>query len=550
MTPRPNSRLVAALAVAAITLTGCAANGAGTSPNATGEPATLNDLLTDTPDPTGELKSATWNLPFGEPASLDPIKAFNYPENTVVANLCEPLLQLKPDFSVVANLAKSFTTDDTSTYTYEIRDDVKFWDGSSMTIDDVVWSLKRHLNPDEGSYWAGAVTDNIESIEATGPWQITVKLKSPDATFNNYMVTPLGVVEQRQQREAAGTDYGTPDTGVMCTGPYSVKQWDQGQQIVLQRNDDYWNPDLKPKTKEIAIKFLVDQAAIATALDAGEIDGSYDVPLGALTTLQNSTTGKLYYGKSTQIVAVIATGKGAFGDPAVRRALMLATNREGIAQAVFENTAIASRSLIPNEGWSYGAAIFASGRDGLPSASVDIEAAKNALGEATVDTSATIRIAYPAERTFYADMLSEMSNAANTLGLKLEPVGVPSAQFGAFFSDEKARSEYDGFVTYNYEDVPDPLAQMRAVLMTNAGSNYNNFSDPEVDGMIAAAVKEPDADKRAELANGVQDKMMELLPWVPLVDPATRLFMNNKVTGAPASFSYLYYPWAAELGAA
>ena len=533
--------------VAILALTGCAAGG-GTAESTS--PMSMGELAIDTPDPKGELDSASWNLPFGEPASLDPIKAFNYPENTVVANLCEPLLQLKPDFTVAPNLASSFEVVDPKTYVYEIRNDVSFWDGSPMTVDDVVWSLQRHLDPAEGSYWAGDVTENIASIEKTGEWQVTISLNKPDTTFNSYMVTPIGVVTQRAQREAAGDQYGTPSGGVMCTGPFSVGAWDQGQQIVLERNDNYWNENLKPKTKELAIKFLVDQSAIATALQTGEIDGSYDVPLGAVPSLQSSTSGSLYYGKSTQIVAVISTGRGPFGEAAVRKALMLATDREGIAQAVFEGTATASSSLVPNQGWSYGNTIFESARAELPGSTVDLEAAKKLIEDSGVDTDAPIRIAYPAERTFYADMLSEMANAATALGLKVEPVGIPSAQFGALFSDEAARAQYDGFVTYNYEDVPDPLAHMRAILATDGGSNYNNFSDPAVDSMIKEALAEPDSDKRAELAVEIQREMMDLTPWVPLVDPATRLYMNNRVTGVPASFAYLYYPWAAELGAA
>lgn len=540
-----NKRIAATIGgVLALTLVGC-------TPTSSPEPAPgdNSELLITTPAAVGELDSATWNLPLGEPASLDPIKAFNYPENTVVANLCEGLMQLQPDFTITPNLASAVSSPDAATYVYSIRDDVTFWDGSPMTIDDVIFSLNRSLDADEGSYWAGPVTANIASIEQTGDWEVTVKLVKPDTTFNGYMVSPLGVVVQQAQREAAGESYGTPSGQIMCTGPFSVGEWNQGQSLTLERNDAYWNKDHLAKTKSVEINFIVDSAAITSAISTGAIDGTYDVPLDAITTLQSATNGALYFGRSTQIVAIIGTGSGAFGDPAVRKALTMATDREAIAAAVFEGTGEASASILPNNGWSYSDDIFSAARSKLPSTAVDLEGAKKVLKEATTDLSKTIKITYPSERTYYADIISEISNAATALGLKVEPNGVPSAQFGAFFSDPAAREGSDAFVTSNYMDVPDPLAFLRTIVAEDGSQNYNEYSDPEVTALLDAAAGATDEDERAELLTELEAIVMEDLPSMPIVDPSVRLFMNNRVTGVPASFVYLYYPWASDLGA-
>jgi peptide/nickel transport system substrate-binding protein len=539
-------KAVAALAVLTLALTGCAGSPTGTD----GPSLAKDDLLVTTPPAVGELDLATWNLPFGEPASLDPIKAFNYPENTVVANLCEGLMQLQPDYSITPNLAEKVDSPDASTYVYTVRQGVTFWDGQPMTTEDVLFSLGRQLDPNEGSYWAGGIVDNIASIDQTGDWEVTVKLKAPDATFNSYMVTPVGTVVQKAHREAAGESYGTPAGLVMCTGPFSVGAWNEGQSISLQRNADYWNEDKAAKTAQVDINFIVDSAAIANALSTGAIDGSYDVPLGALSTLQNSTEGTLNLGRSLQLVAIIGTGNGAFADPAVRKALMMATDREAISDTVFEGTAQASRSLIPNNGWAYGTDEFESGREDLAPTGVDIDGAKEALKDATVDLTQPIKIVYPSERTYYADIISEISNGAAAIGLTVEPEGIPSAQFGAFFSDPKAREGHDAFVTNNYMDVPDPLAFLRTIMGTGGSQNYNEYSNPAVDDLLAEAAATTDEDDRAALVNEIQDIAMADLPWIPIADPSVRLFLNNRVTGVPASFVYLYYPWAADLGAA
>ncbi|MEV0968347.1 ABC transporter substrate-binding protein [Microtetraspora glauca] len=510
----------------------------------------LDDLLVITPAAQRDLDKATWNLPFGEPASLDPIKAFNYPENTVVANLCEGLMRLDPDYSMKPNLAEKVETSDQKTWVYTLRDGVRFWDGEPMTADDVVFSLRRHLDPKEGSYWASdQITGNIASIEKTGDRQVTITLKKPDATLNSYMATPIGVVVERKQRAEAGAKYGTPEGSVMCTGPFTLSSWEKGSKITMLRNDAYWDASRRAKTKQIDLQFIVDPGAIASALQTNAIDGSYDVPLGAVDQLSNAGDGTLYFGKSLQLVGVISTGDGALGNPAVRRALALATDREAIAQTVFAGTAQVPRSLVPRGGWTYGDEVFGKAYDALPDTKKSLDEAKKLLSGVDVG-SAPITIAYPSERQFYADILSEMSNAARELGLTVQPKGVPSAQYGAFFSDPKARAGYDGFMTTNYMDIPDPLAFLRTIAAKGGSQNFNGYDDPQAQSLIAEAAGTLDEAKRATLVTELQAKVMEQMPWIPIAAPSVRLFLNKRVTGVPASFVYLYYPWAADLGAA
>lgn len=529
-------------------------NGNGGNGGSDGSSSSMSNLLTTTDPAVGELESASWNLPFGEPASLDPIKAFNYPENTVVANLCEGLMVMEPDYTIAPNLAESVEVNEEGTsYVYQLRDDVTFWDGTEMTAEDVVFSLKRHLDPDEGSYWASdAVSGNVESIEKTGDHEVTLTLSAPDHTFNSYMATPLGVVVDEQQRKEAGEAYGNPEAGVMCTGPFSVGEWNSGQNITLEANQDYWDEDRMPKVSELTIEFIVDPAAITNALKSGAVDGSYDVPLGAVPQLDAADNGELYLGRSLQLAAIIATGDGPLGDPTVRKALWAATNKQALAETVYEGTAEPARSLVPDGGWSYGEETFSAAREELPPVEADLEAAKELLAEAgsDVDLSEAITIAYPSERSYYADIIAELARAGKELGLTVEPKGVPSAQFGAFFSDAKAREGYGGFVTTNYMDVPDPLVFLRTIVGSGGSQNFSGYENPEIDELIAQAEATKDPDERAKLVAEIEAEAMTDLPWLPIVDPAVRLYMNDRVTGVPVSFVYLYYPWAADLGAA
>lgn len=536
---------VAVAAIAGMLLGGCASGARGSSSE-----GVARELLEVTPAAAGELDVLRWNSTFGEPASLDPIKAFNYPENTVVANLCEGLFQIQPDFSVQPHLASSVEAVGDRTYVLQIREDVTFWDGSPMTVDDVIFSLDRHRDPAEGSYWASETTANIAGIERTGDWEVTVRLTEPDTTFVEQLATNVGFVVSRAHREQAGSDYGNPDAGVMCTGPFSVAAWKQGQAIQLERFDGYWREDRRAHAQRVELSFVLDPTAIANGLETGELQGSYDVPLSALSQLGQSEAGELFSGRGMQLFAIAGTGEGAFADPAVRTALTRATDRAAIAELVFEGTATAATSLVPADVWAAIPGVAEERAAQLPDFSLDLAAAKEALAEADVDITQPIRIAYGSERTHYADVLNEVSRAAAEIGLTVEPVGVPSAQFGAFFSDPAARAGYDGFVTTNYLSGPDPLPFLRSIAHTAGDQNFSGFSDPEIDAALqyAAAIEDPEERARATVV--AEALILDAQPWVPIADLSVRLFMNREVTGAPASFVYLYYPWAADIGSA
>ncbi len=541
---------IALCAISGLALTGCASGSRGGDAANPGD-AAGTELLQVTPA-GAETDKVTWNSTYGELASLDPVKAFNYPENTIVANLCEPLFQMQPDFSVQPNLATDSETTDGTDWKISLREDVTFWDGTAMTVDDVVYSINRHIDPAEGSYWGGGVVANIADVAATGPSEVTISLKSPDYTLPSSLSTIIGVVVQQAQRVAAGENYGNPDTGVMCTGPlqFTPGNWKQGQSITLDRYDGYWNEAKRAKAKQVEIGFVVDPTAIANGLATGEIQGSYDVPLPALGQLSSSTTGTLFAGQGMQDMAIISTGEGLFGDPAVRRALTRATDRQAIADTVYESTGSVSRSVVPQSAWDAIEGVAELRDEQLPDLSFDLEAAKQELADSDLDLSQPIKIAYPSERSFYADILNEMANGAKELGITLEPTGVPSAQFGAFFSDEAARKGFDGFVTTNYLSAPDPLLHLISVAKTGSDQNYAKFSDPKVDAALDAAIAESDPAKRSELTVEAEALIMAAQPWVPINDLAVRMYMDESITGAPASFVYLYYPWAADLGAA
>jgi peptide/nickel transport system substrate-binding protein len=165
--------MVAGGVSAALVLAGCT----GPEPDAD---ANVEWELTATTDaPSGDLDSYTW-VNYAEPYSLDYAYAFDYADNQVLANVCESLLRLNPDYTLSPGLAESFEHPTPETWVYTIRDGVTFHDGTPLTAADVVASMNRHLDPAVGSSWY-SVYQNVVSIEQTGDRQVTVTESLPDS---------------------------------------------------------------------------------------------------------------------------------------------------------------------------------------------------------------------------------------------------------------------------------------------------------------------------------------------------------------------------------
>ncbi len=373
---------VVGASVLALTLAACSSGSTTATPSGSGEAI---ELTTTTPAASVDVESISWALPTGEPRSLDPAKTGDYAANTVVTNLCESLLRLEPDFSTSPGLATEIERVDPVTTVITLRDGVTFWDGSPMTADDVAYSLNRNLDPAVGSFSA-AIFRNVASIKATGPLQVTVAFKIPDAAFVASMAGVAGAVMEQAFSEKAGADLGVRGTGVMCTGPFSLGDWQSGSKIVLERYDTYWDTARKARSKSFTFVVFNDDSALTSALRAGEVDGSYSPPVSSLATLSTPEVGTIYYGPSTESYSLGPTAsEGPAADPKIRQALDLAIDKNAIISTVLKGTGEPLKTFTPPLVWQGdpAKAVYDAGYAALPeTGKPDIEAAKKLVQEA------------------------------------------------------------------------------------------------------------------------------------------------------------------------
>ncbi|MGW6575770.1 ABC transporter substrate-binding protein [Streptomyces sp. NPDC054945] len=502
-------------------------------------------LSASTPEAHGEIDSFTWAV-YAEPPTLDYTVAFDYPQNTVLSNVCESLMRWTPGLTTEPGLAQKASNPDPTTWVYDLRPGVRFHDGKEMTADDVVFSLGRQKDPDNAAAWA-QVFQNVASITKSGPLQVTVKLDKPDSQFPQYMATAAGVVASKATVEAAGKDYGTTG-GLGCTGPFKLGTWNKGQSIELERFDGYRGT--KAKSKKAVFRVLTDPSARTNAMLSGEADGGYLIPTESYARLKNSGTGTLYFGEGLSTVNVNVTDmQGPLGDIRVRRALSLALDRSGFVKAGLGGAGTVTNSLTTRAAWAAAPErTLKTAFDSLPPTGQDIEKAKALVKEAGA-TGKTLTVATSSIGQDVSLLATAVQAAGTQIGLDIQLKTIAPNAFTALFTDPQAREGIDMFPLTYYDSITDPLDLLQN-FRTGAYMNFAGYSDPEYDKLVDRASAVYPVEQRMDLEAKLQHHASEQLLWIPVAEWPTALFMNNRITGAPTTISYMYYPWAADVGAA
>jgi peptide/nickel transport system substrate-binding protein len=538
----------AAAALAALAVSGCGkaapATDTGSATNAAA-PTSTTQLPATTPAAGGDVAKITWAT-YREVGTLDPIQAFDYPENTVGTALCDALIKQQPDGTLAAGLSALPEHPDDKTTIFKLQDGVTFSDGKPVTAADVVYSLKRAADPKAGGFYP-QVFARVASITATDDTTVTLKLKQPDFWLDGELSQMAGIVYEQAYAEKQGKKFGTPSGGIVCAGPYKVGSWKAGAQLTLVKNDNYWGAD-KPKVGEIDFKGVPDESSLTTGLLTGGIDGSYPQALSSLDQLKTNPKVTVSEGPSFAMDAlVISSLKGVLGDVRVRQALSMAIDRKAYIQAVYKGGAQLPRTLANPGSWGYGREVFQADWDKRPEPAQDVAKAKQMVQDAGA-AGKTLTIGMTSEVSNLNSSANALRSAGQAIGLKVKFKAVSAQNFINFFTDPKAREGVDGFPTVNYPDYADPAAFYNTFVAADGTQNYSGFSDAQITKLMEQARATGDADARAKLVAQAGDRIMQQLPWIPMAAPNNVLITSSKITGAPSSFTYMGGPWANLIG--
>jgi peptide/nickel transport system substrate-binding protein len=497
------------------------------------------------------LSSLTWWISPYPPSSIDPVKYNDYPEDFIIPNMCDSLVRQVPGMRTVPDLAQSWQWVNPTTLVFNLRQGVEFWDGHPLTSADVVYSLKRNLDPSTQSIYAYEFQD-VSSITATGPSTVQISFSKPNVTFVPEMATLAGAVVEQSYAEQQGANFGTPSGGIMCSGPFKFQSWNPANDLVIVRNDGYWNKALLPKVAKITFEWPEDAGQVASAFETGALAGGWGIPATDVAPLRATSTGKLYVGsvsRSMVVFALITVGtKGAIANPAVRQALYYSINRPAVVKAVDLGQGVPAYTDAGAGYFTYQQAKYQAAYSSFAASGYDPAKARQLVNQAGAAAKGPIVLALPSGSQQVADLGEVIQQSAAKVGLHLQLKIVPSDQYGALFSDPSARQGYDLIFTGNYDQDPDPLALYGDIALPNAISNFNNYDNPEVTSLLTQAMGATNLAKRASLVVQAQRQIMRDLPWIPISFLPNTTFVRNGVCGVPLDFSEMSSPWAASVG--
>jgi peptide/nickel transport system substrate-binding protein len=537
--------VTAAVAACALLAAACGRSASNAGSSTSGNISPTQGLVAATAAGTKTVPSVTWAV-YRDVNSLDPIYAFDYPENTADSLMCESLLRQAPDGALQPGLA-TVTNPSPTTMVFTLRPGVKFWDGHPVTPADVVYSLDRNTDPALGGFYP-LVFNRVKSIAATGSNQVTITLKQPDYWLQGELSSMPGIIIEKSFAQKEGKNYGTPAGSIMCTGAYKFKSWNPGVGVVAVANPHYWNPAVKPLIGQITIKGAPDVSSFTSGMLTGAIQGSYSFALPTLDQLKSSSKVRVYQGPGWSTDAFIVSSlKGVLGSLKVRQALSLALNRQAIINSVYKGAALMPRWLSNPGTFGYGKSVFTAAYNASPVLTQNIAEGKKLVQQAGA-TGKTFTIGTSSQLANIAAVTGAYQAAAQAIGLKVVLKSVSAQNYINFFTDPKARAGIDGFLTVNYGDYADPAALLSTLVLPGGSQNYTNFNNPQITADLEQARSTANLDQRAALVAKAEKLTMQQLPWIPNVQPTSLLLLGKGLTGAVASFAYMFAPWADSLG--
>ena len=411
--------------------------------------------------------------------TLDPSKQSNQTDYSRGNMLYNGLTWLDGSLTPQPALAESFTTKDAKTWVFTLRKGVQFHDGKPLTPADVVFSISRHKDPATASK-AKVLADQIDSVKATGPNEVTMVLTSPNAD----LPVILGTFHFHIVKEGT-TDFATG----IGTGPYKLKEFKPGVRSVVVRNDNYWKAG-KPYLDEIEFVGIGDESARVNALLSGGMDlvGSINPrSVARVSGAPGYAVFKTQSGQYSDLIMRLDMAPGS--NPDFVLAMKYLFDREQMRKTIaLDQAVVANDQPIDPTNRFY----FA----GLPQRPFDPEKAKAHLKKSGI-TGAVPVVASPAA-LYSVEMALVMQQTAKSIGLDLDVKRMPA---DGYWSNHWLNSAV-GFGNVNPRPSADIL--LTQFFKSDAQWNESRFKDPKFDQLLVAARGETDLAKRKQMYADLQ----------------------------------------------
>lgn len=460
-----------------------------------------------------------------EPVTMDPPQITDLNSTRVIKRMFEGLTaQELGTYKVVPGLAQSWDiSKDGLTYTFKLRPNVKFHDGTPLTAEAVRFCFERQMN-DKSQYYATGTypyvkgfLGNVAGVEDVDPLTVQIKLKAPLTPFLQYLAHHSLYIYSPEALKKFGKDIVKNPVG---TGPFKLETWEPGVKVVLARNDQYWGG--APKIRQAIYVPIIEAQARLAAIKTGEIDLTMDVPPDSLAELRKDPDIVVAETNSSAVWYIaLNTRHPILKDRRVRQALNYAVNKEAIIRDILKGTAIVARGpMSPVYGPYY--------EENLQKYPHDPEKARALLKEAGHAGGFDITFMVPES----GSGMQSPVEMATVIQANLAQVGVrakiQTMEWGAYL---KKYLEAPDMAEMSWNpSIGDPDHMMYMLLSSDRfppAFNAGFYHNEKVDDLLRKGRTTIDEKARVPLYKEAQRLVVEDAPWI-FVDHGKQVIIHRK----------------------
>lgn len=475
---------------------------------------TMTALLLSTSAMAAELKIGLNN----DTDVLDPAQSRTFVGRIVYTALCDKLVDVGPDLTIVPQLATEWKwSDDAKELTMKLRQGVKFHDGTPLNAEAVIATIERNLTMPESRRKSELAS--VDKVEALGEYEVKFKLKKSDVTLLAQLADRAGMIVSPKAAKELGANFGSHP---VCAGPFKFVERVQQDRIVLEKFQDYWNKD-NVFLDKVTYLPIPDTTVRLANLRAGDLDMGEE--MAASDAAQIKGDANLTYLDAVNLgylALYVNVGNGPAADnplgkdKRLRQAFSLALDREAIMQVVYEGTGLPGNQPFPPNGPWFD-------KD-VPVPARDVEKAKALMKEAGVER---LKVEFAVSNNPVIQQAAQMIQAmVAEAGFD---VSLKSMEFATLLDEQTAgryqlaRTDWSGRV--------DPDGNIHQFVTCKGGLNDTKYCNPEVDKLLDEARASTDIAARKAKYDAAAVILNEDLPLIYLGHQAWIWGLSKKVTG-------------------
>lgn len=480
----------------------------------------------------------------GDSVGLDPIQVTDGESFKVTQQIYDTVVMYKPGTTeVIPGLAEEWdVSDDGKTWTFYLREGVKFHDGNPVNAEAIKWNFERWGNTDHPYHIGGDFTyygymfqdypGVIKEIKALDEYTVQFNLTEPQAPFlANLAMVSFGIASPEAVKEH-GEDYFKNPVG---SGPFKFVEWRQGDRVVLEANEDYW--DGRPYVDEVVFRSIPDNGARYMELRSGSIDMmDYINPEDIKSVRENDSLDLVLRPSFNVGYFAMNMEFEPFDNLKVRKAFAHAINKEALIGAFYAGLAEPAKNPLPPSIWGY--------NDEIEDYPYDLERAKELLAEAGYPDGFEFDFYYmPVPRPYFP----QPKMIAQAIQYYLSEIGVTanllSYDWGTYL-DKYYNDEFQTYILGWTGDNGDPDNFLYVLL--DKTQNHSGYRSDELHEVLVEAQRTVDRETRTELYMEAQEIIHDDIPWVPIAHstpPLVKRKMVKNYVPNPTSTEKFHRVW-------